>query len=107
MGKIVTWQEVAAQKKDLQSAQIPDKWKLKNVNFPRGSNVMGVPTTCGILTPEEIRITSDYDAVDIVQLIKNKTFSAEAVTTAFCKRAAIAQQLVRIPSSDETRMIAK
>ncbi len=107
MGSIMTWQDVAAQKKSLQSSQIPDAWKLKNVNFPPGSNVIGIPVNCGILTPEEIRITSDYDAVDIVRLIKNNTYSAEAVTTAFCKRAAISQQLVRSPKSDKTRTIAK
>ena len=59
-----------------------------------GANLMSVPKTSGILTEKEIRITSEYDAVDIVGAIKASTFTAEEVAVAFCKRAAIAQQLV-------------
>ena len=50
--------------------------------------------TCGILSAREIEITSRNDAVDIVKKIRSKEYSAEEVTIAFCKRAAIAQQLV-------------
>lgn len=55
---------------------------------------MDVPTSCGVLSPEEVRITSDYDAVSLVEEVAKGRYTAEAVTVAFCKRAAIAHQLV-------------
>ncbi|PTU19574.1 hypothetical protein P175DRAFT_0510812 [Aspergillus ochraceoroseus IBT 24754] len=59
------------------------------------NNVLDVPSTCGILTGEEITLTTQYDAVDLIRLMKEGKYSVEAVTVAFCKRAAIALQLVR------------
>lgn len=55
---------------------------------------MDVPTSCGILSAEEVRITSDYDAVNLVEEVAKGRYTAEAVTVAFCKRAAIVHQLV-------------
>ena len=90
-----SWQEIGLQKRTLRDSLIPEAWKIEKKDYPSGSNVLHVPETCGILSAEELQITSKYDAVDIVSLIKDGTYNAEAVTTAFCKRAAIAQQLVR------------
>jgi len=58
--------------------------------------VLDVPRSCGILSEREIKITEDYDAVAIIAGIKAGELSAEEVTVAFCKRAAIAQQLVSL-----------
>ena len=55
---------------------------------------MTVPLTCGLLDETEAEITSDYDATSLLQELKTGTWSVEKVTTAFCKRAAIAHQLV-------------
>ncbi|RSL83289.1 hypothetical protein CEP51_004621 [Fusarium floridanum] len=57
------------------------------------SDVSGIPSTCGILTDEEIHITEDYDAVSLAAAIANRKFTAVAVATAFSKRAIIAHQL--------------
>jgi amidase len=92
-----TWQEIGLQKRGLRDSLIPDAWRIEKKEYPSGSSVLGIPETCGILSAEEVVITSKYDAVDIVRLIKDGKYTAEAVTTAFCKRAAIAQQLVRKP----------
>lgn len=97
MAPIQPWEATCAKKRLERERQIPDSWRLPKSIESHGSNVLSVPNKCGILTPDEISITSDYDALDIVQLIKAGKFSAEAVTIAFCKRAAIAQQLVRHP----------
>jgi hypothetical protein len=90
-----SWQEIGLQKRALRDSLIPDAWKIEKKEYPSGSSVLGIPETCGILSAKEIEITSKYDAVDIANLIKDGKYTAEAVTTAFCKRAAIAQQLVR------------
>jgi amidase len=92
---MTSWQETGHQKRIIREGLIPDAWKIEKKDYPSGSSVLHVPETCGVLSVEELQITSKYDAVDIVGLIKDGTYSAEAVTTAFCKRAAVAQQLVR------------
>ena len=56
---------------------------------------MDVPLTCGLLNETEARITSDYDATALLEELKAGVWSVEQVTVAFCKRAAIAHQLVR------------
>ena len=55
---------------------------------------MEVPLTCGILSETELKITSDYDATALLEKLRSGVWSVEEVTVAFCKRAAIAQQLV-------------
>ncbi|ETN46509.1 uncharacterized protein HMPREF1541_00694 [Cyphellophora europaea CBS 101466] len=56
-------------------------------------DVTEIPRTCGILTPEEITITEGYDANGLAHAIAERKYTAVAVATAFCKRAAIAHQL--------------
>ncbi|CAG8894329.1 unnamed protein product [Penicillium egyptiacum] len=87
-----SWEEITIQKRKRRDSLIPEAWKLRST-YPPGSSVLNVPRTCGILTHTELSITSDYDAVDLVQRMKEGLLSCEAVTVAFCKRAAIAQQL--------------
>jgi Asp-tRNA(Asn)/Glu-tRNA(Gln) amidotransferase A subunit family amidase len=56
-------------------------------------DVRSIPRTCGILNSKELEITEKYDATSLAQAIRSKSLTAEDVTTAFCKRAAIAQQV--------------
>lgn len=56
-------------------------------------DVSGIPRACGILTPEEIEITEEYDAVGLAAAIAARKYTAVAVAKAFCKRAVIAHQL--------------
>ncbi|KAH6886890.1 acetamidase [Thelonectria olida] len=56
-------------------------------------DVSNIPSTCGILTPEEVHITETYDAVGLAEAIASHKYSAVTVTTAFSKRAIIAHQL--------------
>ena len=46
-----------------------------------------------VLTSEELRITS-FDAPELVKLIREKSYTCEAVARAFLRRAALAQKLV-------------
>ncbi|PKK52696.1 hypothetical protein CI102_2428 [Trichoderma harzianum] len=76
------------------AAKVPDKLRLpiELINNPP-KNVTGVPKDCGLLTPEELTITEDYDATALAGLIASKKLTAVAVATAFSKRAIIAHQL--------------
>lgn len=89
-----SWSEIGLIKRQKRDSLIPESWRLDTSSYAERNNVLDIPSTCGILTEKEIDITSNYDAVDIVEKIRESTFSAEEVTVAFCKRAAIAQQLV-------------
>lgn len=85
------WDAVAAEKRAERDARIPQSWLI---SFPDDVlDVTGVPRECGVLTPEEIIIT-ETEAPKLVQQMIAKELTSEAVVTAFCKRAAIAQQLV-------------
>ncbi|KAK2616928.1 hypothetical protein QQS21_000016 [Conoideocrella luteorostrata] len=83
-----------AQKKlsNLQSL-IPKAWRLPSIPSPLPLDVRPLIAQSNILTAAELSITSSHDATSLSQLIHSKALTSEAVTIAFCKRAAIAQQL--------------
>jgi amidase len=85
---------LAAEKKAQQWEKIPSSWRLSSDEFNTTTNVMDVPLTCGLLDETEIKITGDYDATALLEKLKAGTWTVEQVTMAFCKRAAIAHQLV-------------
>lgn len=89
-----TYQTIAAEKLQERQSKIPKEWLLPSDQSHGATNVMQVPTTCGILSDIECQITSDFDATALLEKLKHGVWSAEQVTVAFCKRAAIAQQLV-------------
>ncbi|TKA63868.1 hypothetical protein B0A55_10708 [Friedmanniomyces simplex] len=95
-----TWQDIAARKQKQRADQIPKAWLLPSSSHPTGTtdsssgNVLDVPRKCGILTSEEIHITEDLDATALVAGLATGKLKSVDVVTAFCKRAAIAQQLV-------------
>jgi len=51
--------------------------------------------SCGILSSDENVITNTLDARVIVEKILSREWTSEQVVVAFCKRAAISQQLIR------------
>jgi amidase len=64
---IVDWQGLAASKREDNLKKIPEKWRLPESltsKFIETStiSVIDVPATCGLLTPRELELTSDYDA---------------------------------------------
>ena len=56
-------------------------------------DVRSIPRTCGIMSSKELEITEKYDATSLAEAVRSKSLTAEEITTAFCKRAAIAQQV--------------
>lgn len=98
------WAAKAAVKRDSVLRKIPMEWLLtsdiiQTVSETSTQNVLDLPRTCGILTQKEIDITERYDATDLIEKLASAELTSEEVTVAFCKRAAIAQQLVREISS--------
>ncbi|KAF9888309.1 hypothetical protein FE257_008741 [Aspergillus nanangensis] len=95
-----TWEEIVEKKRLEAFNKIPEAWRLPahytdRVNEDACWNVLNVPRECCILTDRELQITEEYDAVALVEAISGACFTAEEVAVAFCKRAAIAQQLTR------------
>lgn len=81
---------------------IPKAWRLPStIGLPRSLETsktdliaLDIPRRSGILSPQELRITEEYDVKHLLRALASGDLTSLAVTTAFCKRAAIAQQLV-------------
>ncbi|KAH8599509.1 general amidase-like protein [Bisporella sp. PMI_857] len=69
------------------------QWLLPSLPPPSLLDVRSIPRTSGILNSKELDITESYDATALAEKIRSRTLTAEAVAVAFCKRAAIAQQV--------------
>ena len=75
-------------------AKIPQDYIVpRHVIEKPSRDVTGIPRSCGLLSPEEISITEDYDAVDLAKAIAQRKYSSVAVATAFSKRAIICHQI--------------
>lgn len=93
-GEEPPWQQARERKhKEIDNA-IPAAWKVPaELLQQQQHSVTRVPHTSGIMTQRELAIT-EMRAVDLLSLMKSRTYTAVQVTTAFCKRAAIAHQAV-------------
>ncbi|KAH6668811.1 general amidase-B [Halenospora varia] len=87
-----TWQTKVAKKQVEIKAAVPPEWLLPATTTPP-KNVLDIPRQCGLLSEKELDITESYDAVELLEKLSTGTFTSAEVTEAFCKRAAIAQQL--------------
>lgn len=75
--------------------KIPAEWRLpESILVDKPRNVQGVFASCGLLSVQDLAITDVEDCVTLLEKIHSGQWTAEEVTTAFCKRAAIAQQLI-------------
>ena len=90
----MAWQKIAEDKKARIATSIPEEWRIKFL--PTDDSVMLYPSQSGIMSSEELAIT-ESSAVDLVAELATGKLTSVAVTTAFCKRVAMARQLVRIP----------
>ncbi|BGP10356.1 Acetamidase [Rhodotorula toruloides] len=102
-----SWQHRAQAAYDETQAKIPADWRIdERLLAPAWVDVAaqdpdeveqrvdGVLASSGILSEDELRIVHS-DATAIVDKLQRGEWSAVAVVTAFCKSAAIAQQLYR------------
>ncbi|RDW86551.1 general amidase GmdB [Aspergillus mulundensis] len=93
-----TWQAVVAERRRELDALIPAEWKLSEefmASLPADGRLLGAEPVrkSGILSETELDITENYTAGQLLQRLAWGDVSSLAVTTAFSKRAAIAQQL--------------
>lgn len=93
MGSVPSWKETARQRRQQQLDSIPAQWRLKSVpaDFKDSRYVI---ERCGILSPTELDITNTIGARKILRRYEEGYWSVSEVVTAFCKRAAIATQLI-------------
>jgi amidase len=87
----MSWEKTAVEKRARIEASIPQEWRIKTK--PTEDSVMNFPQTSGIMSAEELAIT-ESSATDLVAQMAAGKLTSVAVTTAFCKRAALAHQLV-------------
>ncbi len=89
------WQEIVAEKRKALHQLIPGDWLLPTDVLTRAENTIKLVGDFieSLLDPETLEITA-LDPVDILARIREGTYTAVKVTTAFCKRAAYAHQLV-------------
>lgn len=89
------WKEISAQAQEIRDNSIPAEWRIPKDKLPPDDqkDVTDFPAKCGLLSEDELKITGFY-ATEIVKKIADGEWKAEDVTRAFCKRAAVAQQVV-------------
>lgn len=93
---VPAWQEKAAAKRAEADAKIPSEWRLPAEVLEQtkdNQSVLDVPAKCGLLSKAELAITEIQDATALRDKLAAQELTAIEVVTAFCKRAAIAQQL--------------
>jgi len=92
------WSDKAAAYRAEVAEQYPKEYLLPTSSLPPASvlDVTGFPHQSGLLTPEELAITETTSIADLLAKLASGKLTAVQVTTAFIKRACIAQQLVSI-----------
>jgi amidase len=90
-----TWEALAAKKRQDLLDSIPEEWRIPSHLLPPESqeDVTGFPESSGWFTQEELAITNST-ALELLPRLASGELNSEAVTRAFCKRAAAAHQLV-------------
>jgi Asp-tRNA(Asn)/Glu-tRNA(Gln) amidotransferase A subunit family amidase len=93
------WVSIAKRKRAARDALIPSSWRISRSLIPKDpprleygpQNVLAVPRQ--VLSKEEINITEGYTVATLLEAISRRKLSSERVVSAFCHRAAVAQQL--------------
>jgi amidase len=93
----MTWETIAAQKRQALRASIPEEWLIPSDILPPDSqlDVTNFLKQSGWFTKRELEITST-PAPQLLVNIATGSWTSEEVTRAFCKAAAAAHQLVQI-----------
>ncbi|KAJ5543310.1 hypothetical protein N7535_005738 [Penicillium sp. DV-2018c] len=93
-----TWQDLVAVKQQECKQKIPSDWLLSAEQLALAKKSprlleADIPRRSGILSDPELDITENYTASQLLDKLASGQISSLETTTAFCKRAAIAQQL--------------
>ncbi|OJJ32066.1 hypothetical protein ASPWEDRAFT_175370 [Aspergillus wentii DTO 134E9] len=93
---IVAWKPIVIERRTAQFSSIPSSWHLpESILLAPPKNALDTIRSCDLLTPQELEWTETTDVRTLVSLLATRQVSSVELTTAFCKRAAIAQQLTR------------
>ena len=87
-----TWKATARGRRKAQTESIPLAWRLDPIPTDFKSAIP-IIECCGILTSLDLDITNTINTSTLSVKIQSRTWTSEQVTTAFCKRAAVTQQL--------------
>ncbi|KAI9668599.1 MAG: hypothetical protein M1831_001038 [Alyxoria varia] len=87
------YHSIAKRKQAERDSRIPAEWKLETPPPASVLDVRDVPRKSGILSQAELEITEKYDATPLAEAVRSGHLKCVDVTLAFCKRAAIAQQV--------------
>lgn len=88
-----SWKETVRQRRIKRQEQIPEAWRLSPAQISSSKDVRVVIHSSGILSPKELEWTDMTDVRPLLQKLATRQVTSLEVTTAFCKRAAIAQQV--------------
>lgn len=88
-----TWQDIAKRKQAERTSRIPKEWIIRSEFYLARPSVLSVPRECGLLTRSDLDLTEKYDATALLSGLSTGLLKSEDVVTAFCKRAAVAQQV--------------
>ncbi|KAJ5776517.1 uncharacterized protein N7511_001528 [Penicillium nucicola] len=90
----MSWESIAATKRQALKDSIPAEWLIPAAIFPAEDqlDVTTFPQESGFFTEQELAIISS-PAPTILSQITSGSWTSEKVTKAFCKTAAVAQQL--------------
>lgn len=98
------WQTRGAEKRARCQSLIPKAWELpsalvQSLSHPLKTSKnnlveLDIARRSGLLTEKELRVTEAYDVQGLLKALASGQLTSLEVTVAFCKRAAIAQQLV-------------
>lgn len=90
-----TWQEISLRAKTVLANSIPAEWRIPVSQLPSADrkDVTGFPAECGLLDALELEIT-ESGAEEIVSRIAKGEWRTGKVVRGFCKRAAVAHQVV-------------
>ncbi|KAI8243308.1 hypothetical protein K4K55_008531 [Colletotrichum sp. SAR 10_96] len=104
MPAAMEWEVIASRHREKQQASIPQEWvlsdpklqELRGAGTPKEGqlNALDVARKSGLFTDSELEITESYSAKELLAKIHDGKLTSEEVTVAFCKRAALAQQLI-------------
>ena len=92
------WAIAAAAKRSARAALIPPAYRLPPAEIeclPRTHDLREyVSNECSLLSDRDKEITNLDEASELLQRLREGVYTAVEVTEAFCRRAAVAQQLV-------------
>lgn len=90
-----SWEKKAAEKRASTFGKIPPEWRLDHADLERAKKQRDLTGSFiqQYLEPDEVAIIT-RDSVEIADAVRQGMLTAVAVTTAMCKAAAIAHQIV-------------